>query len=71
MILQGDTYDMKVLHMTGIFSFTEWIHIFAGHVSLGRTYSIATLHGRKAEKRIWADGVHHKVEGKKKKAKNH
>ena len=50
MILQGATCDMKVLHMTDIFSFIECIHIFAGHVSRGRTYNIATLHGRKAEK---------------------
>lgn len=66
MILQGAAYDMKVPHRTDIFSFIEWIHIFAGHVSLGRTYNIATLHGRKAEEWIWADGVHHRVEGKKK-----
>ena len=50
MILQGAAYDMKVLHRTDIFSFIQWIHIFAGHVSLGRTYNIATLHGKKAEK---------------------
>ena len=66
MILQGATYDMKVLHMTDIFSLIEWIHIFVSHVSLGRAYNIATLHGRKAEEWIWADGVHHKAEGKKK-----
>ena len=52
MILQGDTYDMKVLHMTGIFSFTEWIHIFLqlflspnGSILLDRMTQALTLSG--------------------------